>query len=91
MMDKFCNKELVEHTYREINKDRDINEPIIGMDIIEEVVNAQSKFTEVKMKEGSFETITYKYMGKIKPRHKRLQKMSKQRKSKKDGEGQQTN
>lgn len=66
-IDKYCNEEL----YRETADELDVH-----IDLVKDVVNVQSEFTKKIIKKGFFESIRYVYLGAIKPRHKKIQKMN---------------
>ena len=62
--DKICNKELYAEVAKELNESESL---------VEEIIKIQSKFTIEVMERGAFETILYPYLGKIKPRLKKVQ------------------
>jgi hypothetical protein len=74
---RYANDKIISNIYIELNKDNDGTTQIIDREIIEDVLkNGQSLFLKEKIKEGAFEEVDFKYVGKFKARHSIIQKTS---------------
>lgn len=68
--EKICNKELYEEVAKELKEPESV---------IRDVVKAQSDFTFDVMDRGDFENITYVYLGKVKAKLSKIQKLNEAR------------
>jgi len=73
---EYCNNDILTHVFIELNNSTNSDKSISKEEIEDVIKNGQSLFTKEKMKEGSFEDVDYKYMGKVKARHGIIQKMN---------------
>jgi len=67
-MAKYCNEILIEETYLALDG--------VSKDLIREVIDNQSHQAERTIKQGAFETFTFKFLGKLTVNMKRVQKLS---------------
>ena len=75
-----CNKAIIDDTYRELYE----KDSIITKELIEDVVDkGQSLFAYETIMLGTFETVSYPYLGKLKARHRYIQQMNQNLKIKK--------
>lgn len=63
---KFCNEEVLADVAEELD---------LSLDVVRDIVDAQSAFTARTMKAGGMETIMYVYLGKFKVGLYQVQKM----------------
>ena len=79
MSDKiYINKDkTIDYIYDSVNKDRELT---ISKSLIKEVIESQNEFTLDKIEEGTYETITWKWMGKFEVNFNKLKKLLKHKK-----------
>ena len=64
---RFCNEEI----YRETSEDLKVD-----LELVKNIVNVQSEFTKDTIKRGAFESIRYVYLGIIKAKHNKVQRIN---------------
>lgn len=65
--DRFCNEQLYRETAEELN---------VNIELVKDIVNVQSEFTKDTIKKGAFESIRYVYLGGIKAKHSKVQRLN---------------
>lgn len=64
---KYCNEEI----YEEVSEELKIN-----IDLVKEVISANSEYTVRVIHQGAFESVIYPYLGKIKAKLRSIQRAS---------------